>query len=280
MKAEHRHELKTNELAEWIANFPQWAKENLRMIIYISVVVVLVAGSYIFHWYRKNVESVRKQLELTKLIAQLSQGKTRILQAQARGVDISYMLIQTADNLRIAAQNAREEQMAALALIKRAEALRMELHYRFGTIEERDTEAAIGLAKASYTEAIEKASSSPSLLATAKLGLGLCEEELGNFETAEQIYSDVITNTSFEGTVAAAQAKLRLETMGDYRRKVVFKPLAKPTPTKPELLRPEIQLGPVDINLVPPTQFGGPETGSPLPSSANGVPLPDINMVP
>ncbi|MHC4571915.1 MAG: hypothetical protein ACYS0C_07550 [Planctomycetota bacterium] len=285
MKAEHRHELKTNELAEWIANFPQWAKKNLRMIIYVSVVVFLVAGSYIFHWYRKNVESVRKQLELTRLIAQLSQGKTRILQAQARGVDISYMLIQTADNLKIAAQNAREAQMVALALIKRAEALRMELHYRFGTVDERDAITQIELAKASCAEAIEKASTSPSLMAAAKLGLGLCEEELGNFGKAEQIYSDIATNALYEGTVVVSQAKIRLETMVDYQRKVVFKPAAKPAPTETELLRPQIQLSPVDINLAPQTQGSVPEMGSPLPSSANSVPpvappLPEINMVP
>jgi len=285
MRAKHRHELKTNELAEWIANFPQWVKENLRMIIYVSAVVVLVAGSYIFHWYRKNVESVRKQLELTRLIAQLSRGKTQILQAQARGVDISYMLIQTADALQAAAQSAKDDQMTALALIKRAEALRMELHYRFGTVDERDAITQIELAKASYAEAVEKSSGSPALLAAAELGLGLCEEELGNFSKAQQIYSDIATNTLYEGTVAAAQAKVRLDTMADYQRKVVFKPAAKPAPTKTELLRPQIQLSPVDINLAPQTQSGGPEMDSLLPSSANSVPLadpllPDINMVP
>jgi len=275
MKSEHRHELKTNDLAEWIANFPQWAKENLRMIIYISIVVVLVLGSYIVHWYRKNVESVRKQLALTGLIAQLSQGKMQILQAQARGVDISYTLIQFADNLQAAAQDAKDEQMAAVALIKRAEALRMELHYRFGAVSKQDAKAAIERAKASYTEAIEKSSTNPSLMATAKLGLGLCEEELGNFEKAQQTYSDITTNTSFEGTVAVAQAKLRLETMGDYQRKVAFKPSSKPAPTEIEALRPQIQLKPTDIDISPQMQNGGPGVDFPLPSSANGV--SDIN---
>ncbi len=28
MKSDHRHELKTNELAEWLSNLPQWAKKN------------------------------------------------------------------------------------------------------------------------------------------------------------------------------------------------------------------------------------------------------------
>jgi hypothetical protein len=161
----------------------------------------------------------------------------------------------------------------------------MELHYRFGTVDERDAITQIELAKASYAEAIEKASTSSSLMATAKLGLGLCEEELGNFGKAEQIYSDIATNALYEGTVAVSQAKIRLETMADYQRKVVFKPAAKPAPTKTELLRPQIQLSPVDINLAPQTQGSMPEMGSPLPSSANSVPLvapplPEINMVP
>lgn len=267
MKAEHRHELKTNVLAEWIANFPQWAKENAKTIIYVSVLVVVVAGLYFWKMYEEKVVSVRKELGLTKLIAQLPRGKIRILQAQARGVDISYMLIQTADELQIAAQNAKDDQMAALAQIKRAEALRIELHYRFGAVGERDAAAQIDLARASYAEAVKKSSTSPLLMSTAKLGMGLCEEELGNFEKAKQIYGEIIADASFEGTVAAAQARLRLETMTDYQQKVVFKPSLKPAPAEPELLRPQIQLSPIDVNL-----------GSQMQDGGFGV--PDINLPP
>jgi len=274
MKSEHRHELKTNELAEWIANFPQWAKKNAKTTIYISVLVVVVAGVYFWKRYEENVVSVRKQLELTSLIAQLSQGKMQILQAQARGVDISYMLIRTADNLQLLAQETKDDQMAALALIKRAEALRMELHYRFGIISEGDTEAAIEWAKASYTEAIEKCLGNPSLTAAAKLGLGLCEEELGNFANAQQIYSEIGANASLEGTVAAVQAKLRLETMADYQGKVVFKPSPKPVPTETEILRPQFQLSPADVNTGLQMQERGFDRGLRLPSSGNEVVSP------
>jgi len=41
MKAEHRHELKTNELAEWIAGLPEWTRKHLIIIIIVLVVVVL-----------------------------------------------------------------------------------------------------------------------------------------------------------------------------------------------------------------------------------------------
>jgi tetratricopeptide (TPR) repeat protein len=240
MKAEHRHELKTNELAEWLINFPKWARENATTIIYVSVLIVVVAIVYFWKVYEKRVVSDREQIDFSNLVFQISQGKTQILQASAQGIDASYALIQAADNLQNMAQNTKSEEMAALALIKRADTLRMELHYRFGSISDQDLAAQIDRAKDSYTKAIEKSSTSPSLTAMAKLGLGLCEEELGNFEQAREIYGEIAANADFEGTVAVAQAKQRLLTMADYQQKVVFKPSPKGAPV--EAIQPEIKL--------------------------------------
>ena len=248
MKSEHRHELKTNELAEWLINFPQWAKENIRMIIYVSVVAVLVVVVAYWKWYSKNVESVRKQINLTNAIAQLPKGKKQIIQVQqTQEGDISYMLLRPANTLELLAQQAKDGQMAALALIKRAEALRTELHYRLGTVNKQDMIAQTNLAKTSYAEAVEKATTNPSLMAKARLGLGLCEEELGNFEEAEQIYSNIITDASLEGTTAVAAAKQRLDTMADYQQKIAFKPPPKPTPA--ESIPPQVQLTTPDTNM-------------------------------
>ncbi|MHC4157832.1 MAG: hypothetical protein ACYSSO_02010, partial [Planctomycetota bacterium] len=72
MKAEHRHELKTNELARWIANFPNWAKETVKPIIYVSTLVI-AAAAVLFWMYEKRGVSARKQLRLTNLISQISQ---------------------------------------------------------------------------------------------------------------------------------------------------------------------------------------------------------------
>jgi len=261
MKSEHRHELKTNELAAWLTNFPNWARENLKMIIWVCVLTVLAIASASIYWYRKNVESAQQQLKLTKVITQLPQRKFQILQTQARGVDVSYMLIQTADNLQAVAQNAKDDQMAAIALIKRAEALRTELHYRLGTVNKQDMITQISLAKNSYNEAIEKSSSNPSLMAVAKLGLGLCEEELGNFDPAEQIYRDIVANSSLEGTTAAAQAKQRLQSMGDYQQKVVFS--QTPKPASLDIAQPQIELKAPDVPQVPNESFGGSDTNLP-----------------
>ncbi|HCO95372.1 MAG TPA: hypothetical protein DIU00_15720 [Phycisphaerales bacterium] len=230
MKSDHRHELKTNELAEWLGNLPEWTKENLSTII-IVVVVVLAAGA-IYGWrlYSKNVVLVREQTEFTDLINQVSGGKMQILQGQqAQGRDLSFILLQPANNLLNFAQKTSHKQMAALALIKRAEALRAELHY--GSPDEQYSIKQTNLAKDSYTEAFEKSSKNPTLAAAAKFGLGLCEEELGNFEQARQAYREVAENSELENTLAAVQAKRRLETMADYEKKVVFMPAPKPPET-------------------------------------------------
>jgi tetratricopeptide (TPR) repeat protein len=253
MKSEHRHELKTNMLAEWIVNLPQWAREEGKMVIYVSVVAVLVIGSGLWYWRKIRVESVQRQLEFTNLIARLSQNKMQILMGQSRGSDTSFTLIETAAALDTMAGSAKEEQMAALALVERADALRASLYYRQQSVNQTELQTTINEAKAAYNEAIEKAATHTSIVAMAKFGLGLCEEELGNFEAARQIYRDIIANSNFEGTTTVAKAKDRLDTMADYEQRIAFRtrPIPKQTqpPTTPDLFDVPIPLRPPEDNI-------------------------------
>lgn len=250
MKSEHRHDLKTNELAEWIANFPQWARENYRMIIYVSVVAILVVGSALWHWYNKNVELVQRRLEFTTLISRVPQSKMQVLMAQTRGTDASYILIETASALGAAADGAKDDDMAALALIKQAEALRAGLHYRQASVSQIEVQEAINQAKNAYNKVLERATLNRSLTAMARFGLGLCEEELGNFNGARQIYGDIVADADFAVTTAFAQAKQRLETMADYESKVVFKATPLPRRIPSDIFPPPGQVGPFDVNVL------------------------------
>ncbi|MFC1737422.1 hypothetical protein ACFL1G_00030 [Planctomycetota bacterium] len=92
-----------------------------------------------------------------------------------------------------------------MALIKRAQLLRSELNYRLGSAGQKEITDQISRAKAAYTIAIEKCTKMPSFKATAIFGLGLCEEEIGNFSEARKIYEDIVANEEFEGTTAAAE---------------------------------------------------------------------------
>jgi tetratricopeptide (TPR) repeat protein len=247
MKSKHRHELKTNELAEWIANFPQWAKENRITIAVVLLAIIAVGALYIWKIHNRSV-SVQNQIELTTHMSQLLGSKMQILKAQSQGTDLSYMLLQLANSLKRFAQTVNSKQMAAFALLKRADTLRTELHYRLGAVSRQDLTAQINEAMASYNEVIEKAPS-PSLMATAKFGLGLCEEELANFEKAQQIYQETATNPDYEGTIAATSAKHRLKIMTDYKTKIVFKRSVEPKPST--ATQPKIEIKPVDINNLP-----------------------------
>ncbi len=250
MKSEHRHQLKTNELAEGIANSIQWAKQNYKTIIYISIVVVLAAGSYFWNKYQKTIVVAEEQQELSRLLAQMPQQKLQILHAKIQGQDYSIRLIQLAESLNSIAQSTKNEQTAAIALIKKADTLRAELLYRPGDISKQDLTTQIQRAKESYEQAIEKAAENPSLTASAKFGMGLCDEELGNFQQAKQTYKDIIENIDLQGTIALHQAMQRLEIMDNFEKNMVFKPAAEPVPVEPVTTTVQFEIP--DINLTTP----------------------------
>jgi tetratricopeptide (TPR) repeat protein len=258
MKSEHRHELKTNELAEWLSNLPQWTKQNFITIICVSALVVVLAGVYLWRGYDKNTLQVQERTEFTNLVNQLAGAKIQILQGREQGRDLSFVFIQLAKNLDTFAQSTRNKSMAALAFIKQAQALRAELHY--GTVEQQYIEDQTKKAQDSYTAALEKSSTNPVLASAAEFGLGLCEEELGNFEQARDMYRKIANNPEYEGIVTVAQASFRLKTMSDYEQKITFAPDPNPEPVA--ATRPSIDIRPpatsMPANIVRPFNFNRP----------------------
>jgi tetratricopeptide (TPR) repeat protein len=266
MKSEHRHELKTNELADWIAHFPEWAKENRTTIAAVAVVVVVAVIVYFWSFYRRDVVSVQRQTRLTNLLTQAQQQTNEIARAAMENTDQSYVLLPIAEDLQEFARSASDADVAALALIKRAETLRAELHYRVADISAEELASQIEKARVSYQQALERNPSSPTLAAAAQFGLGLCEEELGHFEKAAEIYRQTAEKPEYAGTAAQAAAASRLQVMDDFKTQVVFKPA--PPPPAPKAQAPVIQFGPRDANA---------PTVAPLPEDVNvGPALPEV----
>ncbi|TFG50716.1 MAG: hypothetical protein E4H40_00730 [Candidatus Brocadiia bacterium] len=253
MKAEHRHELKSNDLALWIANFPNWAKENKNYIIYAGVVVILTFAAWLWKGYSEPKIIARNKVQLTNYVNAFEKSKIDILSQASSGQDISATsIIPLASNLRTFAQDSKNKYMAAMALLKTAQAIRTELHYRLQAVPEDEFKAKINGAKTTYAQALEKAQGDPTLAAAAKFGIGLCEEELRNFEQAKNIYQEITQNPGFEGTAAAAQAHFRLKTMADYQQTVVLAKDPKlPEPEK-SIIAPEPQTTMPSIDTIAP----------------------------
>ena len=264
MKSKHRHELKSNELAEWLANFPQWIKENQKTIIGLVVLIIVIIGYFSWKSFKISAQE-QERLEFTSLLNSVTQTEMDTVNAQMQGNDVSYLLLQRASDLKKFAEKTSNDNIAAISLIKQADAIREELHYRMGDVSQQVLTEQINQAKISYNKALELSSSNNSLKAVATFGLGLCAEELGNFNEARQIYQDVADNPDFEGNATVIQAKIRLKTMSDYEKNIVFLPAPIPEPDI-TLGNPQVQVIPADSNL-------------PLDMNSIGANLPfDINL--
>jgi hypothetical protein len=240
MRSDHRHELKTNELADWIANLPDWLQENRNTLLAAGAVILVALLVYFVSFYRRDVVSVRNQTRLTTLVAQVPQQMSRVATAAMQNNDESYVLVQTEKDLEDFAAKSSNGNMAALALIKRGDTLRAELHLRLNEVSRDETAAQVAKAQASYQQALDRKPSSAALVAAAKYGLGLCEEELGNFDKAAEIYREVAEKPDYAGTTPQAAAAYRLKIMDDYKTAVVFPP-APPKPTQATAPKVEFQ---------------------------------------
>ncbi|MEN6426465.1 MAG: tetratricopeptide repeat protein [Phycisphaerales bacterium] len=259
MKSDHRHELKTNELADWLANFPQWMEQNRTNLIAAAAVVVVAILVYFGIYYRGSVVSVRNQQRLTRLVSQVPEQMNTVMRSAMQGTDQSYTLMPISQDLQDFAAGVSNDDMAALALIKRGETLRAELHLRLADVPREDLTAQIAKAQASYQQALDRKPSSPTLAAAARFGLGLCEEELGNFDKAAEIYRDVAQKPEYAGTAAQAAAEYRVKIMDDFKTQVAF----KPAPAQPQAATPTIQIpgaaGSPTVIQSPGTPVIGPE---------------------
>jgi hypothetical protein len=238
MRSDHRHELKTNELADWLMHFPEWAEQNRNTLLIAGAAVVVILAIYVARLYRGESAATHNQTQLTTLVRDLTREKSIAAQTPEKFLGFGI----TTNDLGDFANRVGDRQMAAFALIKRGEALRSELHYATDQNAVADMAKQIDLARQCYTTALQKASDAPSLAATAQLGLALCEEESGNIDKAKEMYREMAKNPAYEGTAARAAAVNRAKTVDGYKSAVVF----PPAPPKPVAAAPKVEARVVD----------------------------------
>jgi len=216
MDSEHRHELKTNELADALTHLPELIKKNANMIIGLALIAVALITWPMFTKMSQQ-KALAQDSEMTQAIQLLDQDAINVLRAdpddtQAK-LDALNSMLTNADNLLQKASKIDNTNLAAMAEIKAAQAIRTELHLR-QEVDADTLETQIQKAKDAYSQAFEKAQT-PTLKALAQLGLGLCSEELGQTDQAAEIYRQIVSNESYKATVPAVQAQQRLDGLED-----------------------------------------------------------------
>lgn len=230
MKAEHRHELKTNELADWLTHIPEWTKENSRVLIGGGAIVVIGLAIYYWSSYNRNVRLPQQRLRLTGLISSVEAAKIATLRNSMEEQNIMPLaLSQPIEDLGTFAEQAGNTTMAASAYLQRAKALRAEVHLRNPASGIGESQQQVQLARESYLKAKELSGNDMSLRAAAEYGLGLCAEEEGSYGEARKIYTAIVGNPDLEGTAAWAAAQYRLELLPRLQTPIAFRP-APPAP--------------------------------------------------
>lgn len=250
MDAEHRHELKTNELADWIGHFPDFCRENAKTIIGVSLIIAAVAVFFYSRGVRAKSQ-FEHETQAIGLIERLDYNKLVTIQAQregtAQGTVAAGSIGGSAGSLGMAATEAKSPHVAALLLIKQGDALRTDLHYKAEEVDPDVIGNQIKNAREAYDKALVQAQGNNTLVALANFGLGMCAEEIGDYTMAAKIYDSIIANADFAGTVLPQQAQDRLDNIEDNKMRFVFvtAPLPEPEIVKPEDIKIELTPKPV-----------------------------------
>lgn len=223
MDAQHRHELKTNELADWLGHLPQFLKDNSNTIIGIALICIALITWPMLSKKSKQKE-MNQQIEMTQSIQMLSQDVANVLQTDADDLSLRQEALATmlvnADELLSKASDIDNPNLAAMAQIKAGQAIRTQLHLQ-KSLDTETLETQFAKAKEAYQTAFETANT-PTLKAMAMLGLGLCSEELGQADQAGEIYQQIIDNEDYQATVLPAQAQKRLDDLDENAESFIF----------------------------------------------------------
>ena len=257
MKAEHRHELQTNALADWVAGSAEKARPYTPLILVGIAALAIVVG--ILSYLNSAERNSKAAAAYAYISAMLNEG-IGDLQATVtdyRGTDVGVLAqIQVADRLLTSASNDLFTNKAAGRenLQKAAEA------FTLARDETRD----------------------PMLRSWALFGLGQAHESLGDLEKARSDYQQLLKD--YPNSSLAAAARKNLEQLNQPAIKEFYDWFAKQEPRPPAAdpstgipgLKPSFDIKdpqPGDIRL--PTNLA-PGDSTIAPPRTDGLPVPPL----
>jgi len=218
MDAEHRHELKTNELADFLGHLPDFIRKYSNQIIGVILILIALVVIPLYTRMRKQAALAEEAAVITKI--QMARESLNAAAMGAEDTNPAAALTTASDDLNQAAQTTDHADLAALALLEESELLRAKLHVQSDVTPDTISEI-LSKARTACEQAFEKAQS-PTLKGLAELGLGLCAEEAGEYDKAREIYTKITAAPQYVGTSVIEQAQRRMDALDENSRKVTF----------------------------------------------------------
>ena len=200
MKAQRRHDLRTNTLAESMADAVEYLKEKGQIIVLVVSAVVVVLG---VSWYWNYSATVRQQQGWQAMLALLN----------APSVDQSAQL----DQLQRVAESYRDPALRAMAWSQLGSRLLDAAASTSGPATTEQADNYIAGAKAAFETVIQETPNQTVPAAIAYLGLAAIAADRGDFETAMGYYEQVAGGEQFNNTPfqnQAAESLTLLERLG------------------------------------------------------------------
>ncbi len=208
MDAETRHQLKTNELAEWLSSLSLSDRRTQLWIGILLIVVLAYTAWRVNRWQRQTL--------LDQQWATLAQVSAELTQPTQETFDRARRLI----------AEAKDPTLAMLARLRLASALVREAGSNAD--DPYLTEAA------SLLETIVKDTSAPAQIRAAALfELGTVHETRRELDAARTCYQQLLDEKAFAGIPYVDLARQRLETLDEIARAVQFLPGMPPAATQP-----------------------------------------------
>jgi hypothetical protein len=265
MKAQHRHELHTNQLADWLEKSGERLKPYARLIVGVLVAVAIVLAVYA---YLGSVERSNTVVASTQYITALESGMPGELQRVA--------------------DDYRGSQPATLAQLVKAEEM---LDTGASNLFVNKQAARENLLNASEAfAAVEKDTHDPMLRAWALYGIGRAHESLGDLDRAQSDFQQLLKD--YPDSLLADAAQTHINRLKQPSIKEFYDWFAKQEPQPPAAdkepgtpgVKPGFNLdepesvppsSPGDVKLPSAMQPGdnGPASGATAPGGA--VPTPE-----
>jgi len=259
MRAEERHRLKTNELAQKLSELSEYLRQHSKLIsiVVVSVLVICVVGG--LWWSERKKSYSRRNDELQGLLPQIVQIQYGVAKAaqdpktQSKATYNISSLLGALDNLSSEAQGTP---IGMMALLQQADLKRSELYYTHRLLSDQEREQICQALENIYNKILSQYGNQAQPVGTAQLGMALVAEDRGEWEKAKKKYEEILAEKDgkLNGTIfpLLAQRRLRMITedknndgIADITVSIDF-PYIEPAPEPEEPVITEANKKPID----------------------------------